>query len=74
MNIAWNAIGSVAAVSLGTIVVVSVLFGIGALGVSRYERARAQGNGGTLSAVGVGVAFLACVAIALFGLYLTVVR
>jgi hypothetical protein len=74
MNIAWKAIGSVAAVSLAAIVVVAVLFGLGALGMSRYERARAEGNGGTLSAVGVGVAFVACVAIALFGLYLTVVR
>ncbi|HEY1570278.1 MAG TPA: hypothetical protein VGG05_02965 [Pseudonocardiaceae bacterium] len=74
MHIAWNAIGSVAAASLGTIVVVAVLIGLAALGMSRYARGRTQGNGGTLSAVGAGIAFLGCVAIAVFGLYLTVVR
>jgi hypothetical protein len=74
MHIAWSAIGSVAAAALGTIVVVAVLAGLAAVGMSRYERARTQGGGGALSAVGAGVAFLGCVAIALFGLYLTVVR
>jgi uncharacterized membrane protein len=74
MHIAWNAIGSVAATSLGAIVIVVVLFGLGAIGMSRHERARTQGNSGALSAVGVGAAFVVCIAIALFGLYLTVVR
>jgi hypothetical protein len=74
MHIAWSAIGSVAAASLGTIVVVAVLAGLAALGMSRYDKARTAGGGGTLSAVGAGAAFLGCVLIALFGLYLTVVR
>jgi uncharacterized membrane protein len=42
--------------------------------MSRYEKARAQGESGALTAVGMGAAFLACVAIGLFGLYLTVFR
>jgi uncharacterized membrane protein len=74
MHIAWNAIGSVAAISLGAIIVVAILFGLGTLGMSRYEKARAQGESGALTAVGMGAAFLACVAIGLFGLYLTVFR
>jgi hypothetical protein len=74
MNIAWSAIGSVAAISLGTIIVVTVLFGLGTLGMSRYEKARAQGGSASLTVVGMGVMFVACVAIGLFGLYLTVFR
>lgn len=74
MNIAWSAIGSVAAISLGTIIVVAILFGLGTLGMSRYEKARAQGGAVLLTAVGTGTAFVVCVAIGLFGLYLTVFR
>lgn len=74
MHIAWNAIGSVAATALGAIIVLAVFFGLGTLSVSRYQKARAQGDSGTLGAVGAGIAFLACLGMALFGLYLTVVR
>lgn len=74
MHIAWTALGSVAATALGAIIVLTVLFGLGTLAMSRYERARARGYAGALSAVGVGAAFVACVAIGLFGLYLVVVR
>lgn len=69
-----SAIGSIAAASLGTMIVIVVLFGLGVLGISRYETARANGNAGSLSAIGAGAAFAACVAIALFGLYLIVGR
>jgi hypothetical protein len=68
------AIGSIAAASLGAIIVVAVLFGLGVLGISRYEAARAHGNSGSLSAVGAGAAFVACLTIAVFGLYLIVVH
>jgi len=74
MNIAWNAIGSVAVITLSTIIVLAVCFGLGTLGVSRYQQARAHGDSGTLGAVGAGAAFAICFAIALFGLYLTVKR
>lgn len=69
-----GAIGSIAGASLGAIIVVVVLFGLGVLGMSRYETARANGNSATLVAAGVGAAFAVCVAIALFGLYLIVGR
>jgi hypothetical protein len=69
-----SAIGSIAGASLGAIVVVVVLFGLGVLGMSRYETARAHGGGGSLSAVGAGVAFVVCLAIGLFGLYLLVAK
>lgn len=74
MHIDWTAIGSVAVTALGAIIVLAVCFGLGTLSVSRYQKARAQGESGSLDAVGAGVAFVACLAIALFGLYLTVVR
>lgn len=74
MHIAWSALGSVAAIALGTIIVVAIFFGLGTVGMSRHEKARAQGGSGSLNAVGVGAAFLACFAIGLFGLYLTVFR
>jgi hypothetical protein len=74
MHIDWSAIGSVAGTALAAIMVVAVLFGLGTLSMSRYTRARAQGDAGTLNAVGAGLAFAGCVAIGLFGLFLTVVR
>lgn len=70
-----GAIGSIAAASLGAIVVVVILFGLGVLGIARYQAARAHGNAGSRFAViGAGAAFLVCFVIALFGLYLIVVR
>lgn len=70
-----SAIGSIAAASLGAIIVVVVLFGLGVLGIARYQAARTQGTAGSVYAViGASAAFVACFAIALFGLYLIVVR
>jgi hypothetical protein len=64
----------VAVTSLGAITVLVILFGLGTLAMSRRDKARTQGGCGSLSAVGMGVAFAACAVIALFGLYLTIVR
>ena len=74
MNIAWNSIGLVALITIGTIVVLAVCFGLGTVGMSRYQQARAAGGSGTLVAVSAGVAFTICLAMALVGLYLTVRR
>jgi hypothetical protein len=74
MNIAWNSIGLVAVITLGTIIVLAVCFGLGTLSVSRYQKARADGGSATLGAAGAGAAFVICLAIAVFGLYLTVKR
>ncbi|GLY65537.1 hypothetical protein [Amycolatopsis taiwanensis] len=69
-----GAIGSIAATSLAAVIAVVVLFGLGVLGISRYETARANGSRGLLNAVGAGAAFMVCLAIAVFGLYLIVVK
>lgn len=74
MHIAWSAIGSVAATALGAIVVLTVVFGLGTVAMSRHQVARSHGDSGVPSAVGLGAAFVICLAIGLFGLYLTIVR
>lgn len=69
-----GAIGSIAAASLGAIVVLVVLFGLGVLGIARHEAARSSNAGSRFAVIGAGAAFLVCFVIALFGLYLIVVH
>lgn len=73
MQLDWNALGEVAAVSTGVTVAVVVVFALGVLGLARTETAR-EGDGGT-DAVGLGVAglcFVACAAVVAYGIYLIV--
>jgi hypothetical protein len=74
MNIAWSALGTVFAASLGAVAAVVVLFGLGVLALSQYSTARAQGSAATASAVGAGLAFVICAIVALFGIVLIVLK
>ncbi|MCH5677336.1 hypothetical protein [Streptomyces gilvus] len=73
MDLDWNALGKVTAVSIGVTVAVVVVFALGVLGLARYEGAREEGGG--TSAVGMaqaGLCFLACAAVVVYGIYLIV--
>jgi hypothetical protein len=73
MSLDWNALGEVAAVSIGVTVGVGVIFALGILGLAQVEAAREQ-DGGT-HAIGIaqaGLCFLACAAVVAYGIYLIV--
>lgn len=73
MNLDWNALGQVTAVSVGVTVAVVVVFALGVLGLARFEGAREDGGG--TSALGLaqaGLCFLACAAVVAYGIYLIV--
>jgi hypothetical protein len=73
MSLDWNALGEVAAVSIGVTVGVVVIFALGILGLAQVEAAREQ-DGGT-HAIGIaqaGLCFLACAAVVAYGIYLIV--
>jgi hypothetical protein len=73
MDLDWNALGKVTAVSVGVTVAVVVVFALGVLGLARYEGAREDGGG--TSAVGMaqaGLCFLACAAVVVYGICLIV--
>jgi hypothetical protein len=73
MQLDWNALGQVAAVSLGVTVAVVVVFALGVLGLARVEDARdASGTGSAAGLAQAGLCFLACAAVVAYGIYLIV--
>jgi hypothetical protein len=74
MKIDWAAIGSVFGVSLVATVGLVALFTLGVSGLSRREKAAAQGNSAALAVTGAYVCFAACAAAVAYGIYLIVVK
>ncbi|MEU6401989.1 hypothetical protein [Streptomyces sp. NPDC046985] len=74
MKIDWAALGSVFGVSLAVTVGLVALFTLGTAGLSRRERALAQGGGGGVALTGACVCFAACAAAVAYGIFLIVVK
>ncbi|WEO98212.1 hypothetical protein A6P39_031580 [Streptomyces sp. FXJ1.172] len=72
MKIDWAAIGSVFGVSLLATVGLVVLFTLGVRGLTRRERAAAEGDSAALAVTGAYVCFAACAAAVAYGIYLIV--
>ncbi|GAB2884866.1 hypothetical protein GCM10027074_61770 [Streptomyces deserti] len=72
MKIDWAALGSVFGVSLVVTVALVGLFTLGITGLSRRERAVAQGGGASLAVAGAYACFAACAAAVGYGIYLIV--
>ena len=72
MKIDWAALGSVFGVSLVVTVVLVGLFTLGIAGLSRRERAVAQGDSAALAVTGAYACFAACTAAVAYGIYLIV--
>jgi hypothetical protein len=74
MKIDWAALGSVFGVSLGVTVGLVALFTLGIAGLSRRERAAAQGGSATFSVAGAYVCFAACAAAVAYGIHLIMAK
>ncbi|SMQ15386.1 hypothetical protein SAMN06272771_1715 [Streptomyces sp. Ag82_O1-12] len=72
MKIDWAALGSVFGVSLVVTVALVGLFTLGVTGLSRRERAVAQGGTAGLAVTGAYACFAACAAAVGYGIYLIV--
>ncbi|MFJ5994654.1 hypothetical protein [Streptomyces sp.] len=72
MKIDWAALGSVFGVSLVVTVALVGLFTLGITGLSRRERAVAQGGSAGLAVTGAYACFAACAAAVAYGIYLIV--
>ncbi|MET7455541.1 hypothetical protein ABZT03_27365 [Streptomyces sp. NPDC005574] len=72
MQIDWAALGSVFGVSLVVTVALVALFTLGITGLSRRERAAAQGESAALAVTGAYVCFAACAAAVAYGISLIV--
>ncbi|MFG2130084.1 hypothetical protein ACGFNV_20065 [Streptomyces sp. NPDC048751] len=72
MKIDWAALGSVFGVSLVVTVALVALFTLGITGLSRRERAAAQGGSAALAVTGAYVCFAACAAAVAYGISLIV--
>ncbi|CAL9612234.1 MULTISPECIES: hypothetical protein [Streptomyces] len=72
MKIDWAALGSVLGVSVVFTVCLVALFTLGINGLSRRERAAAQGGSAALAVTGAYVCFAACAAAVAYGIYLIV--
>ncbi|MBU8548985.1 hypothetical protein IMX12_09130 [Streptomyces sp. Babs14] len=72
MSIDWAALGSVFGVSLVATVVLVGLFTLGIAGLSRQERAVAEGGSAGLAVTGAYACFAACAAAVAYGIYLIV--
>ncbi|MFE9775901.1 hypothetical protein ACFYOV_30420 [Streptomyces sp. NPDC005931] len=70
MKIDWAALGSVFGVSLVVTVALVGLFTLGITGLSRRERAAAQGQNAALAVTGAYACFAACAAAVAYGIYL----
>ncbi|CAM5689085.1 hypothetical protein [Streptomyces hirsutus] len=70
MKIDWAALGSVFGVSLVVTVALVALFTLGITGLSRRERAAAQGQSTVLAVTGAYACFAACAAAVAYGIYL----
>ncbi|MEU7427283.1 MULTISPECIES: hypothetical protein [unclassified Streptomyces] len=74
MTIDWAALGSVFGTSLVFTVGLVALFTLGINGLSRREKAAAQGGSATLAVTGAYVCFAACAAAVAYGIYLIVAK
>ncbi|AMW09679.1 hypothetical protein A4E84_09315 [Streptomyces qaidamensis] len=72
MKIDWVALGSVFGVSLVVTVALVGLFTLGITGLTRRERAVAQGGSAGLAVTGAYACFAACAAAVGYGIYLIV--
>ncbi|GGQ96341.1 MULTISPECIES: hypothetical protein [Streptomyces] len=72
MTIDWAALGSVFGVSLVVTVGLVALFTLGVMGLSRQERAAAEGGSATLAVTGAYACFAACAAAVAYGISLIV--
>ncbi|KUL25642.1 hypothetical protein [Streptomyces regalis] len=72
MKIDWAALGSVFGVSLVVTVALVGLFTLGIAGLSRQEKASAQGSSAALALTGAYACFAACAAAVGYGIYLIV--
>ncbi|WP_210593214.1 hypothetical protein [Streptomyces sp. GESEQ-35] len=72
MKIDWAALGSVFGVSLVVTVALVALFTLGVAGLSRRERATAQGDSAALAVTAAYTCFAACAAAVAYGIYLIV--
>ncbi|MFJ1734403.1 hypothetical protein [Streptomyces sp. NPDC088254] len=72
MKIDWAALGSVFGVSLVVTVALVGLFTLGIMGLSRRERAVAQGDSAALAVTGAYACFAACAAAVTYGISLIV--
>ncbi|MFC9470061.1 hypothetical protein [Streptomyces coelicoflavus] len=72
MSIDWAALGSVFGISLVVTVALVGLFTLGIVGLSRQERAVAQGGSAALAVTGAYACFAACTAAVAYGIYLIV--
>lgn len=72
MHIDWAALGSVFGVSLVATVALVAVFTLGIVGLSRRERATAQGDSATFALTGAYACFAACAAAVAYGIYLIV--
>ncbi|MER6424820.1 hypothetical protein [Streptomyces sp. NPDC001137] len=74
MKIDWAALGSVFGVSLAVTVGLVALFTLGIMGLSRRERAVAQGNSASLAVAGAYVAFAGVAAAVAYGIHLVIAK
>jgi hypothetical protein len=75
IQIKWSGLVKVAEVSLVFGVGIVVVFALGVIGMSRAEAARTAPSGSSARVTGLaiaGIAFAACAAAALYGLYLLI--
>jgi hypothetical protein len=72
MHIDWATLGSVFGVSLVVTVGLVALFTLGVAGLSRQEKATAQGGSATLAVTGAYLCFAACAAAVAYGISLIV--
>ncbi|MDX3245178.1 MULTISPECIES: hypothetical protein [unclassified Streptomyces] len=72
MKIDWAALGSVFGVSLAVTVGLVTLFTLGVMGLSRQERATAEGGSAALAVTGAYACFAACAAAVAYGISLIV--
>lgn len=72
MKIDWASLGSVFGVSLVITVAMVGVFTLGIVGLSRRERAVAQGDTAGLAVTGAYACFAACTAVVGYGIYLIV--
>ncbi|MES4891939.1 hypothetical protein [Streptomyces sp. NPDC096012] len=74
MKIDWAALGSVFGTSLVFTVGLVALFTLGINGLTRREKAAAQGGSATAAVTGAYVCFAACAAAVAYGIYLIVAK
>ncbi|MET8447133.1 hypothetical protein [Streptomyces sp. NPDC005209] len=74
MKIDWAALGSVFGASLAVTVGLVALFTLGVAGLSRRERAAAQGDSAALALTGAYVCFATCAAAVAYGIYLIMAK